>query len=239
MLAIVTGTICPSGDMKQLKLRNTEERLKQYVDALGFLIEEAAFTKIVFCENSGFDMGQLKSLEELASSKHVALELLSFCGNTELCCKYGKGFGEGEIMKYVFENSRLIQDEAFYVKITGRLKIVNIKDICKRLKPDRCYFNIPNRTIREYYDTKLYAMPTHLFRNYFADSYVQVRDDEGKYLEVVYTDILLKGGIKVQNFPRFPRVVGISGSSGLVYSYTEWKCIIKDVLSYLGYYKVK
>ena len=30
MLAIITGTICPSGDMKQLAICNAEERLEQY-----------------------------------------------------------------------------------------------------------------------------------------------------------------------------------------------------------------
>ena len=43
MLAIITGTICPSGDMKQLAICNAEERLEQYKKSLRFFIGSGAF----------------------------------------------------------------------------------------------------------------------------------------------------------------------------------------------------
>ena len=46
MLAIITGTICPSGDMKQLAICNAEERLEQYKKSLRFFIGSGAFSKI-------------------------------------------------------------------------------------------------------------------------------------------------------------------------------------------------
>ena len=239
MLAIITGTIRPSGTVGQLILKNESERLSQYKDALMFIIQSKTFSKIVFCENSGYGIGCFTDMQEEAAKFGTKLELISFTGNAEEVLKHGKGYGEGEIMDYVFANSRLLEDEPCFAKITGRLKIVNIKDICERISPKVCYFNIPNRNIRDYYDTKLYAMPTEVFDEYFRKAYVQVWDDKGIYLEKVYTKILFDEKLKVKNFVRYPRVLGKQGSTGLDYGFTEWKCKVKDVISRFGGYKVK
>lgn len=81
-------------------------------------------------------------------------------------------------------------------------------------------------------------MPTDIFNRYFRNVYDRVWDDQGIYLEKVYTEILSEEKLKVKNFARYPRVVGISGSSGLDYGFTEWKCRIRDVISLFGGYKV-
>ena len=239
MLAIITGTIRPNGQVGQLVLKNEAERLQQYKDALLFTVQSKAFTKVIFCENSAYNMECLTELKEEATKCEVELELLSFAGNIKNVLMHGKGYGEGEIMDYVFANSKLLQNEPYFVKITGRLKIVNIKNICRRLCRERCYFNIPNRTIRDFYDTRLYAMPTAVFTEYFRNVYTEVWDNEGIYLEKVYTKILEEKKIRVKNFPRFPRIIGISGSLGYNYGYTEWKCKIKDVISFFDGYKIQ
>lgn len=239
MLAIITGTIKPAPQMGQLVLRNEEERLQQYKDSIRFLLHSGAFDKVAFCENSNYGTERLSDLTETAGENGVELELLSFQGNEEKACIHGKGYGEGEIMDYVFSNSKLIGAEDYFVKITGRLKVDNVKSIVSRMNRQRTYFNIPNRTLRNIYDTRMYGMPVNQFRDCFLHSYEQVMDDQGIFLEMVYTKILRDRNIKVHNFPRYPRIVGISGSGGAVYGYTEWKCKIKDVLSYMNFYKVK
>lgn len=225
--------------MRQLVLRDEEERLRQYKECVQFFLESRAFSGVVFCENSNYGTGKLSYLTEIARINNVGLELLSFQGNVEEACVHGKGFGEGEIMEYVFSQSKLAKAETYFVKITGRLKVDNVKEIVSHMKRQRTYFNIPNRTMRDIYDTRIYGMPTKQFKEYFLHSYEQVMDEEGTFLEMVYTQILQDKGIKVSNFPRYPRIVGISGSGGSRYEYTEWKCKIKDVLSQINFYRVK
>ena len=239
MLVIITGTIRPSRKVGHLVLKNEAERLEQYKDALLFIVQSSAFSKIVFCENSGYGIEGFADVQEQAAKLGTELELMSFAGNAEQVIKHGKGYGEGEIMDHVFANSRILEKELYFVKITGRLKVVNIKNICERLNPKRCYFNIPNRTIRDYYDTKLYAMPTEVFNAYFRKAYDKVWDDKGIYLEKIYTEILSKEKIKVKNFPRYPRVIGMSGSLGYDYGYTECKCKVRDFIGLLGGYKIR
>lgn len=239
MLAIMTGTISPAPDMGNLILRDTEERLRQYEESLHILLCSGAFSKVVFCENSNYGTASMSYLTGIAKENGVALELLSFRGNVEKSRVQGKGYGEGEIMEYIFSHSDLIRTETYFVKLTGRLKVDNIKAIASRINQQRTYFNIPNPTIRNYYDTRIYGMPIKQFKDYFLDSYNKVIDERGIFIEIVYTQILHQHNIKVHNFPRYPRVVGVSGSGGLIYEYTEWKCKIKDVLSFINFYLVR
>ena len=239
MLAIVTGTIRPSIDVGQLTIRNTKERLEQYIECVQFLIDSEVFSKIIFCENSGYGVQAMETLLPVAEKKKIQLELLSFSGNEESIRIHGKGYGEGEIMEYVFEHSQIVKDEQYFIKITGRLKVANVKAIVSRIREKNTYFNIPNRTLRTLYDTRIYAMPLEQFKEHFVHRYDEVMDDKGHYLEHVYTKILKEEDIFVSNFPRYPRIVGISGSTGNQYTYTEWKCKIKDIISRLGGYKVK
>ncbi len=239
MLGIITGTISPSKEVGQLVLKDTTERLKQYEECIKFFIYSEAFDKIIFCDNSDYDMKKMEYLVEEAKSKGIELELMSFLGDAQGVKVHGKGYGEGEIMRYIFDYSKYMNREDFFVKITGRLKINNIKEIIRSLKISRVYFNIPNRTRRDMYDTRIYGMPVAYFKHYFIDTYHKVNDDKGIFLEHVYTNVLLDNNIKVNNFPRYPRIVGVSGSNGIAYNYTEWKCKIKDMLSKVNYYKVK
>lgn len=238
MLAIITGTINPSMQMNQLTLRDENERLRQYEESIHFLLDSGAFSKVIFCENSGYGIEKLSHLLDTARNKGIELELLSYQGNVEKACIHGKGYGEGEIMDYVFSHTKIASMEPYFIKITGRLKVNNIEDIVTRIDPEKTYFNIPNRTRRDIYDTRIYGMPVLQFKKYFLDVYEQVMDDQGIFLEMVYTQILRETKIKVTNFPRYPRITGMSGSGGIVYSYTEWKCRIRDILSQVNFYKV-
>lgn len=239
MLAIVTGTIKPDNRIAQLKLYDMQERLKQYIDSLLFLVDTEAFSKIVFCDNSNSELPEFEHLRQEAEKRNIELEILVFSGSSKQIIFHGKGYGEGEIMKYVFEHSKLIDGEKSFIKITGRMKVVNIKDIAFAIRKNKTYFNVPSRTLRTLYDTRIYAMPVDEFKKYFIRRYEEVRDDQGNYLEHVYTKVIKENNIRVTNFPKYPRIVGISGSTGNPYVYKEWKCKVKDILSWLGYYKVR
>lgn len=239
MLLVLTGAIKPAASCKNVKISEENERLEQYVESIRFFIEAGAFTKIVFCDNSNFGTDKLLFLKEEAQKHDVLLELLSFQGDAQQTAIHGKGYGEGEIMEHVMTNSKLMENECSFMKITGRMKVDNIADIVMRLKTEKFYFNIPNRTHRDLYDTRMYVMPVKAFKALFMNQYDKVMDDEGIYLEKVYTSVMKENHIHIDNFPRYPRIVGVSGSTGVQYVYTEWKCKIKDVFSYLGCYKVR
>ena len=236
MLIIMTATITPANNIKFLSLRNSEERLKQYKESLISLIKSKPNCNIVFCDNSNIQLSMLEDIMQLAEKENVSLELLSFKGDAEGTEKYGKGYGEGEIIKYVLENSKLARNETYMVKITGRLIVHNIFDLTNRLKKNLIYFNVPNYQNRSIYDTRVYAMPICIFKEYFIEGYKNVDDENGYYLENAYTDIILKERLKINNFPKCIRLVGESGSGGAVYTYKEWKARVRDFLCLFNIY---
>lgn len=238
-LLILTGTINPAPQTGFLELRDVQEREEQYFLSLKYFIETGVFQKIIFCENSNYESHVIKKLGEIAQNKRVRLELLSFQGDAARTAEQGKGYGEGEIMEYIFRRSKLLEGEEYFIKITGRLLVDNISSLARKMNNNICYFNIPNHSHREMYDTRIYGMPVRLFRSLFIEAYHRVNDREGRYLEKVYTAVLEENHIKVRNFPRFPRIRGISASTGAEYVYTEWKCRIKDMVSLLNLYKVR
>ncbi len=236
MVIVVTGTVAPRSDQRSLKLVETEERLWQYKNALEKLILAEPNAKIVFAENSGYGKDGFEDMVRLASEHSMKLEVLSFSGNHEAVVNQGKGYGEGEILQYVLENSQLVKGEKNLLKITGRLTVDNIAKIVRCIRSDRVYFNVPNIHRKEFYDTRMYAMPVDVFKNFFKEEYKKVHDSNGYFLELAYTDAALRNGLHVYNFPSYPRIVGVSGSSGTKYEYTEWKSKIRDFISLFNIY---
>lgn len=236
MLGIITGTIKPTKGIGQTVIVNIEERMQAYEQCIRFYIESQAFDKLVFCDNSNTKLKSEDNLQKLAEKCHVELELLYFLGDQEGVLAHGKGYGEGQILEYVMSNSRLLNEDDYFIKITGRLQINNIASICSKINTKKLYFNIPNHTNRSMYDTRMYGMGKCLFLTHFLNAYHAVMDEQGYYLEHVYTDVIKSNKLRVSNFPIYPRIMGISGSTGQVYGYAEWKAKIKDLLSKLQFY---
>ena len=62
----------------------------------------------------------------LAKQNNITLEVISFMGDIRQM-KKGKGYGEGEIIRYTV-CSLLMKECKYFIKSTGRLKIKNIRD---------------------------------------------------------------------------------------------------------------
>ena len=236
MIIIITATIAPGKDVGQLTIRDENERLNQYIQALEKTIKFKPNAKIVFCDNSGYDTNAFDNVRKLAEENDVRLEIMSFKGDSKKVAERGKGYGEGEIVKYVLENSHLAVGEDYMIKITGRLVVDNISIIVNEAKKNRIYFNVPNLHRKDILDTRLYAMPKDIFDQYFSNGYKNVNDKVGYYLEKVYKDIVLENNLRTRNFPKYPRIVGKSGTGGIDYEYSEWKSVIKDYLSIFNIY---
>lgn len=255
MILLITGAMTPAKNVTKTTLIDTNKRKDQYVDSIKKAIKQAARfnsnfnsvnensiknnISIVYCDNSEPKEVILEDLKRYAKGKNVKLETLSFKGNGELTAVKGKGYGEGEITKYAMENSALIKEDGYFIKLTGRLFIDNMSSLLKKLSQSKAYFNIPNHTMRGLCDTRLYAMPIELYKEYFLNAYENVNDDGGYYLEHAFTDVIRSNNIKTFNFPEYPLYSGKSGSAGADYTYVPWKSKIKNILSAFQFYKVK
>lgn len=234
MLLIITACINPNENVNNLVLRDSNTRFKQYMECLEYFIKDSIFDKIIFCDNSNatFDTDYYYNLVQKQKKK---LEIISFLGNVSSVSVRGKGYGEAEILNYVFEHSRMMKNEKFFVKVTGRLTIKNVNSILKKIDEKNNYFLPLQKLFKESckkIDTRFYGMRTDIFIRYFTLIGEEINEKDGVSLEHVFHEVIQRNNIKYSLIPRYPRYVGLSGSTGVVYHYARFKKlknVIKDI----------
>ncbi len=217
VVLIITGCISPNLHQQFLVLKDENERLKQYISSILFYIEESPLKKIVFCENSNYKYSGIGELEKIAENSGKQFEWLSFQGDFERVKTDGKGYGEGEIIEYALNNSKMMQQCISFAKVTGRLKIRNINDFFVKIKTNRNYFN------RDIYggrgvDTRFYICNKDFFNTHLLTAYRELIVDGRMFsIENVYYKILKKIGC-FSSLRSYPDFQGVSGGNGINYS---------------------
>lgn len=235
---IITGCIAPPLNIQNLQIRDIDQRLNEYKESISWALCDTPFQRVIFCDNSGYDLSTLGGYKDIAIKKKKELEILSFKGDSEKVSLQGKGYGEGEIIKYVLENSILMSKCDCFYKLTGRLKISNIKKILDKSAND-IYFNL-NYPYHDMFDTRFYKISVDYYKKYFLNVYEKVNDANTNWLERVFfntaRDNKLLGKIKCYPYPVF---VGNSGSTGLKYYINDKDLKIFNTLCYLQLFNNK
>lgn len=137
-ILLLTATIKPKAGQPGLVVYDVNTRLNEYVDALSFyaaLIEKQVIDGIIFAENSGTDLSELKQI--FPSDK---IDWVS-CYDLEYPKEYHRGYGEFRLIDFSYNNSKLLanlSDSDFVWKISGRYILKNMKAMIsnKRCHPD-------------------------------------------------------------------------------------------------------
>lgn len=213
---LLTGCVNPKG-MSHTELQDSLTRAMQYKQALDFYIKETCLP-IVFCENTMYDM----SSDYFQYIESGRLEYLTFNGN-DYDKRRGKGYGEAKIMGYAIENSQIIRNSKYVIKITGRLIVTDIKRISKSplfLLNNLFRSNIKDKFISTYL---LIARPAWVLQ--FINKYQErIWEDsptndliEHHWYRALTKDPELNNTTYIP-FISIPNVVGISGTTGKPYS---------------------
>ena len=136
--------ITASVDIKNtpfVTIRDSRERLLQYLMGIIAWIKLSKINTIVFCENSNTSYDFSKIIE-FAKSEGKTLEVLVFSGN-EGSQKYGKGYGYGKIVEYAIKNSAYLNDDVNFYLISGRLFIPEFDKIQELHADSPNVFKIP------------------------------------------------------------------------------------------------
>lgn len=218
---LLTSCINPNG-MKFTVLQDKEERKKQYIEAIKFYLANTKF-KVVFCDNSGEDLSELRRI-----GGEERLEILSFLGN-DFEKSLGKGYGEFNIIKYVFVNSRFIKDSSNTIKITGRLivddldEVVKLKDVLFPRR-DHFVFVTPNNQLNVC-DSRCFFADNDFYNERFLQVGNEINDSEGYFFEHLLYDTIkdLPSNYIVSDFVLPLAIRGVSGTSGEMYSAESMK----------------
>ena len=227
MLLIITACVKPSLCVKDLALRDETIRLRQYIDAMKFFLEQEHVTDIIFCDNSNADF-ETNSLYEYAKIKNKNLEILKFQVDDLIVSERGKSYGEFCIMDFIMEQSTLIMKHNFFLKITGRLIVQNFEKIVKKITMNNNYFVCLGNPIdfrNKKIDTRFYGMRIEDYSCLREKLRTLINESAGYTLEKSFYKGIEEAQIQYRMLPYYPQYKGISGSTGINYTDTKLKTV--------------
>jgi hypothetical protein len=215
VVLLLTATIDP-GSTPVVARGDPQTRLCDYEQALAAWLRSGAIDKVVFCENSGYDLSRLESLA--ASNGRCSVEFLSFSGN-ERGAERGKGFSELVGMEYALANSKLLAGCRLVVKCTGRLTVSNAVALLALIRPLTFDVMCDLRWRLSYADSRIFAVTPAFISNYLLPKRDLIDDLDGVFLEhaLACASAHAVADRKIwRPLPIYPRIRGISGSHGHV-----------------------
>ena len=230
IIILLTATITP-GEMPNTLLNNPKDRLKQYCSSLDYYLNKTK-CKILFVENSGTDISSF--YKEYIDLKR--LEIITFKGNNFLK-SLGKGYGECLIIDHALNHSIFLKDNnTIVIKITGRLKVLNINYFLKQcLIKD---FDIAAESLAHFkYTDSRFFIASIKFLKYFLNNKNQISDKVGENFEDILKKTILNSMNESMNmlfFKQIVRIQGISGTNNTDYksSYLSW--FLRNLKRYIG-----
>ena len=121
---LLTATVNPNG-MQDAKFTPTE-RAEMYRSALAFYVQELTKQKdggvVVFAENSGAKL-ELPELPDNVKIEYLNVDLNGFD------ISKGKGYNEVLLILKAVRSSEFIKEAGCFFKITGRLKLLNVRSM--------------------------------------------------------------------------------------------------------------
>lgn len=217
VIVMLTACIDP-GATPAVQRRDCSLRLADYKAALRLWRNDPAVQKIVFCENSGYDLSQLADLGGFPGND-FPIEFLSFYGNKRP--ELGKGYGEMEILEYALTNSRYIQSGGWVLKVTGRLYVRNVGAIIQHL-PDSREFDVlcDLRQNLSWSDSRVFLGTPEFMRTYLLPLKARLNDSLGVNFEHVLAQATLRAlsdARKWAMIPLAPVIIGTSGTCDVRY----------------------
>jgi hypothetical protein len=208
------------------KMTDASERVKATLRALSNWMALCSDTNFVLCDGSGYDLSRdLKTCGTIDSGR---IEVIAFENDREQVKIKGKGYGEGEIVRYALEHSEILKSADSFAKCTGKLWVDNYWS-CRKAYNGTAAFSYFGFLKVHAVDTRFFIVRRDFYQANLLMSYARCDDAHGKYLENAYLDSL--AGVARQRWmlPVYPRIRGLSGTSGKEYQSSNLKRMGKNL----------
>ena len=186
---ILTATIDPKG-MTHLVRNKIEDRLNDYKKSFTKWAENIYVKKLIFVENSGYDLSLFHNLKKNYKSKDI--EIISCDSNNDYPRHLGKGYGESLCLKEVVKKSSLFKNSESFVAVTGRYFIKNYVDFIKEFKKSKKDIFINLMDNLKFADANCYAGSCNFLIKYLLPETENVNDSKGRYFEHCVANAALK-----------------------------------------------
>jgi hypothetical protein len=222
----MTATIDPRA-MPMVARRDPQLRLRDYEWALQGWLASGSVDRVVFCENSGYDVGSLRSIA--AAHPEVEVEFLTLHDDGAGIAR-GKGYAELLIIAAALARSRLIEASARIVKCTGRLRVQNALRVLAAVSGSEFDVMCTLKRRGRFADSRLFVATPAFVLEHLIPRADLIDDSHGIYLEHVLARAVrsaVGAGGRWRPFPTRPRIEGISGTRGLVLTESAATSLLK------------
>ena len=203
-----------------VSLQNSQDRIHFTLESIKHWLHIEPRLQIVLCDGSNYDFS--KSVGDLFPESQI--ECLRFENDQVMVRKYGRGFGEGEIVRFAIQNSQLIAKAECFAKCTAKLWVQNFAECAAnwngklRLKGVFSHVFSPFKATQlAYIDTRFYIASCEEYKRHFQDAHHLIRKDDGYGLEDCYRDIFLQKKLSASLFSVPPVIYGVGGGTGTYY----------------------
>lgn len=216
----------------QVKLLDPSLRLQHTIESIKKWIEITPESPIVVCDGSGYDFSAL--LTEKFPDHPI--EFLSFNNDEALVKEFGRGYGEGEIVKYAINNSRVINRLGCFAKCTAKLWVENYSEclkywnkifICKGVFKNT--LSPFKKTEMHYIDTRFYICDLNFYKSTFIDCHRKIEKKIGRGLEECFQEESINSKISRFIMPIYPIINGIGGGTATHYQTKKIRKIKEDI----------
>lgn len=224
-------TSCVTVSDHSVSLKSENSRIRLTIESIEKWLAISPDLRLVICDGSNFDFSGIVHEKFPAAN----IECIFFENNKQLVGVYGKGYGEGEIVKYAISNSAYLKESDFFAKCTAKLWVDNFFEclecwngtfLCKGYFSDVFSFR---KTQFSYIDTRFYLVNKSFYLENLDSAYLNIGGEKGLSLEHCFRDVVLKNRYKHILFNVPPVICGVGGGSGKYYK-NNLKRRIKEVI---------
>ncbi|WP_415320922.1 hypothetical protein ABXT63_00220 [Candidatus Pelagibacter sp. Uisw_092] len=190
------------------------DRLIDYKETFTKWCNNQLVDKIIFVENSGYDLSFFKN--KAAEFPQKKIEIISSNLNNSFEKKLGKGYGEYLCFKEVVENSKIFKDTDFFIKITGRYYIKNYIKFFREFKEKKSDIYVCIKNNLSFADSHVFGGSRLFFLNYVFPFASKIDDSSGVFMEHCLAKAALlavNDNLIFNHFITYPDICGIIGTN--------------------------
>ncbi|MBU3590753.1 hypothetical protein ICN11_01790 [Polynucleobacter sp. 78F-HAINBA] len=214
---LLTSSVTAMDQSVQLK----DEKLRVFhtLESIQKWLDISPQNKYVLCDGSGFDF----SLLVLERFPGANIECISFSNDPDLIRLHGKGYGEGEIIRYALEHSKTLLQSQWFVKCTAKLWVDNFLEciqswnghfVCQAFFSNVFSFK---KSQLEYVDTRFYMIDKDFYVNHLSKAHIGIGGPSGIGIEERFLEMVTREKLSRFLFEIPPVVCGMGGGSGKYY----------------------
>jgi hypothetical protein len=203
-----------------VRLRDAVERLRLAMESVAEWLKIEPRQPLVLCDGSSFNF--TNSVHKAFPKAHI--ECLPFENPQELVRQFGRGYGEGEIVRYALHHSHFIAEAGCFAKCSSKLWVQNFLACARAWQGELLLQGIfldalkPWRDpILSYIDTRFYIASRALYQQYFEDAHLRIDNNQHVGLENAFKDIFLEAKLRHALTPVAPVILGVGGAIGKYY----------------------